>query len=268
MDPITISALIAAGSAVAGAGANVIGGINSSNTQRDINAMNLEEARRILMMQRQWALFDWDKVNSYNSPLQQMQRYKEAGLNPQLIYGNVNNSPAAMIRNTTQGAYAQDPTGIIAGNNQVARGIATGASDMVNNYFAAKQLENDTNLKQAQILNLKSQSDKTQLDNELTRKNFNELAIKAAVDNDYKRTQTAVQGQIGSNMPTPEMARRRYGAETERIESLLNLANQQGLLNQYDIDMIEKLSGLKDGPKMISEFLKIILSAGLKRALK
>jgi hypothetical protein len=48
--------------------------------------------------QRADALQDWDKQNKYNSPSQQMQRYKEAGLNPNLIYGQMSNSAA--IRST------------------------------------------------------------------------------------------------------------------------------------------------------------------------
>lgn len=36
--------------------------------------------------QRQDVLADWKRQNDYNSPLQQMQRLKEAGLNPNLVY--------------------------------------------------------------------------------------------------------------------------------------------------------------------------------------
>lgn len=39
-------------------------------------------------IQRQDALADWNMQNVYNSPEQQMQRLKAAGLNPNLIYGN------------------------------------------------------------------------------------------------------------------------------------------------------------------------------------
>ena len=38
--------------------------------------------------QRKDALADWNMQNAYNSPLQQMQRLKEAGLNPNMVYGN------------------------------------------------------------------------------------------------------------------------------------------------------------------------------------
>jgi len=47
---------------------------------------------------RKNALADWNRVNLYNAPKQQMQRYQEAGLNPNLIYGQQNNAPA--IRST------------------------------------------------------------------------------------------------------------------------------------------------------------------------
>lgn len=37
----------------------------------------------------------WNKANAYNSPLQQMMRFKAAGLNPNLIYGQMNNGASA-----------------------------------------------------------------------------------------------------------------------------------------------------------------------------
>lgn len=40
------------------------------------------------------SIIDWNRTNAYNSPAQQMQRMIEAGLNPNLIYGNMNNAPA------------------------------------------------------------------------------------------------------------------------------------------------------------------------------
>lgn len=42
---------------------------------------------------RQNALDDWNRQNEYNSPAAQMQRYKEAGLSPHLIYGQTNTAP-------------------------------------------------------------------------------------------------------------------------------------------------------------------------------
>ena len=47
---------------------------------------------------RQNALADWNRLNAYNNPEQQMQRFKEAGLNPNLIYKQTNE--AAPVRST------------------------------------------------------------------------------------------------------------------------------------------------------------------------
>jgi len=56
---------------------------------------------------RQWALQDWNRQNAFNAPKQQMQRYKEAGLNPNLIYTQSNT--AAPVRGTDAIAPKLDP---------------------------------------------------------------------------------------------------------------------------------------------------------------
>lgn len=43
-----------------------------------------------LANQRQWDLDMWNRQNQFNSPEAQMQRFKDAGLNPNLIYGQGN----------------------------------------------------------------------------------------------------------------------------------------------------------------------------------
>ena len=47
---------------------------------------------------RKYALQDWNRQNAYNTPAQQMQRFKEAGLNPNLIYKQTNE--AGPVRST------------------------------------------------------------------------------------------------------------------------------------------------------------------------
>ena len=45
---------------------------------------------------REWQEKMWNMNNEYNSPIMQMQRFKEAGLNPHLIYGQGNSGNASM----------------------------------------------------------------------------------------------------------------------------------------------------------------------------
>lgn len=67
---------------------------------------------------RKNSLADWNRQNAYNAPAQQMQRYKEAGLNPNLIYSQQNN--AQPVRSTDYVApQAPDFQGILAKSSQI-----------------------------------------------------------------------------------------------------------------------------------------------------
>jgi urease gamma subunit len=90
--PLVIPA-IAAGSQLLGQAVNAI-------SQSGINKKTREWNEQMYNRQRQDALADWARTNEYNSPLAQMQRLREAGLNPHLVYGGGANSVSAPIRST------------------------------------------------------------------------------------------------------------------------------------------------------------------------
>lgn len=54
--------------------------------QREINQQNIDE---------QWKM--WEATNKYNSPVEQMARYRAAGLNPNLIYGQSNTAQSMNV---------------------------------------------------------------------------------------------------------------------------------------------------------------------------
>lgn len=104
-------------------------------------ANNAQMAYNDLAYQRQRkdALADWTMQNEYNSPKAQMARYAEAGLNPNLIYGQMTQSPS--VRSSDyQSAH-------LAPVNHV-QALGEGMSK----YF-------DTKLQQQQVDNLKKQND-------------------------------------------------------------------------------------------------------------
>lgn len=80
MGPLVIP-LIAAGSVLAGGVANLLG---SRYQTKKTNTANMKLAE----YQYSKDLEMWNAQNAYNSPSAQMERYQEAGLNPNLIYGN------------------------------------------------------------------------------------------------------------------------------------------------------------------------------------
>lgn len=71
------AAVITGAASLAGAGLSAYGSAQA-------NKKGVALAREM----RQSDIDMWHKTNAYNSPIQQMQRLREAGLNPNLVYGN------------------------------------------------------------------------------------------------------------------------------------------------------------------------------------
>jgi len=73
-----------------------IGGVASIVGQSMANKAN----QRLAEYQNQQNLAQWAKQNEYNSPSQQMQRLKEAGINPNMAYakGTINNTVSSSPR--------------------------------------------------------------------------------------------------------------------------------------------------------------------------
>lgn len=130
--PLPIAAIIAAGG-------NIIGqGINAASAG-SINRKTMNFQREMYWRQREHALADWTAQNEYNSPAAQMQRLQAAGLNPNLIYGHGSNaSNAGNVRSSS-------PSSV---NLEVPR---FDVGSVVGSYL-------DTQMKQAQIDNLKAQN--------------------------------------------------------------------------------------------------------------
>lgn len=75
--------------AISGA-ANLFGNLFGNNRNR-------KNSNRIYDRQRADSLEDWHRNNTYNSPQAQMKRFQDAGLNPNLIYGQGNSGPSQAI---------------------------------------------------------------------------------------------------------------------------------------------------------------------------
>lgn len=79
------------GSAIIGAAGSLIGNIGKASKDRkaaqQANEQNIAFQREQNLQNKKWADESWEKTNAYNTPAMQMQRFKEAGLNPHLIYG-------------------------------------------------------------------------------------------------------------------------------------------------------------------------------------
>ena len=83
--PFPLAAALAAGGSIISQGINAI-------TQQNMNSRTRRWNEKMYEKQRQDNLAQWNLQNAYDSPAAQMQRYREAGLNPNLIYGQSNTS--------------------------------------------------------------------------------------------------------------------------------------------------------------------------------
>lgn len=116
----------------------------------DTNKRTLKYNREMYDKQRKDALIDRDYANSYNSPSSVMERYKAAGLNPNLIYGNGTNAESAPVRASSAPSW----------NPQAPR-VDLDASSAIAAY-------NDTRMKTAQVNQLKSALEQQELQKMLT----------------------------------------------------------------------------------------------------
>jgi len=77
--------------AIGGAAISAIGNFFSGKSNRKAQNALFEKQSRFArderLAQQNWIESMYEKNNAYNSPAAQMARYKEAGLNPDLIYG-------------------------------------------------------------------------------------------------------------------------------------------------------------------------------------
>lgn len=111
-----------------------------SNINRRTQAWN----EKMYDLQRGHALQDWNMQNAYNTPAAQMGRYRDAGLNPNLIYGQSNE--AGVVRSTDAKSW-----------NPQAPDMS-GFGTVMDKYF-------NTQMKEAQINNARAINDNLLADN-------------------------------------------------------------------------------------------------------
>ena len=103
VNPAITAAAISGGAQLLGQGINAYSVSQTNQSQQNYNT-------RMYNTQRQDSLSDWYRMNEYNSPEAQMRRLRQAGLNPNLVYGQgaVANS-SQPIRSSSPGNYSPQP---------------------------------------------------------------------------------------------------------------------------------------------------------------
>lgn len=125
----------------------LVSGIFNVGSQAMANAANMRAVRENNELHRELAEYQWSKnlemwnlQNQYNSPASQMARFKEAGLNPNLIYSQGNAGNASSMP-----SY-QSPTTQAVTRNALKMQQLDGVLDLIGKYqnikIGAQQLQN------------------------------------------------------------------------------------------------------------------------------
>ena len=131
--------LLAAGVSAAG---SLLGQIFQGGQNRKAFERQAQYNTQMYERQRADSLADWNMQNQYNSPEAQMRRFKEAGLNPNLIYGQSNMSQA--VRSSNIGSANLSPVNIDTGM----------IGDAINQYYNVKRAESEIAVNKARIANI------------------------------------------------------------------------------------------------------------------
>lgn len=213
------------------AAASLAGNLFNTSSTRKTNQQQTDVNAQLYDKQRADALQDWNRQNAYNSPSQQMQRFKEAGLNPNLVYGQMTNAP--VIRSTE--AKAPDYVAPRIDTSQVG--------NILGSYYDIKSKE--LMLKNQELANQIAEQElqgKTRL-NTIGQQTMPEQADAYRLRNDKLRAD--IDSTI-ADWSNKRLASSLYGPQYEKlIEETKNIVtNREYQQNQIAISKIMQQSGL------------------------
>lgn len=247
-DPNTIAAVADGINQVA----NVTATVGSNRRQQ-------KWAQETYDKQRKDSLQDWSMQNAYNSPAAQMQRLKDAGLNPHLIYGNgADATSASMPRSTdTPNVNYQAPhLDTMQAQNSLANFYDTQIKQATTDNLQVQKtvLQNEAALKAVQALGMVAGTEKTKEETtnlqqlrpmliEAAKKNIEKMSV------DIASTEANTQYTIAENMRKQQLQPITMQKAAEEIKNMVeqrNLSRQQRAEILTRIDNMIKEGKLKD----------------------
>lgn len=118
---------------------NIGGGIHQNTANQMAATRQYDRNQTMWERQRDNDLANWNRANAYNSPQSQMARFKEAGLNPHLIYGKGSSGNTTAMRSPDIKPY----------NRAEAKNVMQG-QNAFGDYVTLKNTEAQTNLLEEQ----------------------------------------------------------------------------------------------------------------------
>lgn len=164
-----LGVLAVAAAAAAGIASMVKSQSNSRNAQKtnqtniDINAATNANNLRLAREQNEWNLAQWNRENNYNLPVNQVGRYRQAGINPYMAMNQITNGNAATGLTSANLANQQSVAVQNPGSTSLLGDFFEGASNGINTW--------------AQLNSILEQTQNTSADTQLKEEQRNALAI-------------------------------------------------------------------------------------------
>jgi len=220
---------------------------------------------------RKNALADWNRQNAYNNPKQQMQRYKEAGLNPNLIYNQQNT--AQPVRSTDYVApQAPDFQGVLAKSAQ----IKLQDQQLKNAELTNTAIQAQINKTNADALYVASNTKFKDLDTERLRGvlpglvegvQLRNLATKEEIANKVADTNNKI-----AQLPILEKQKDKLGYEIDKImrtNAFIELnANQQLAVQRAMVKSIEVVTDLNRKKYVTEDFNQQYIEAQIRKIFR
>lgn len=226
--------------------------------QANVNKKTREWNEKMYGVQRADALADWTRQNEYNSPTSQMARLREAGLNPNLVYGKGADNTSDAVRSSNAPSWnpRAPESRINAGQSLLlAADLAIKQATADNLKVQNTVLDQDKLLKMAQTratlagaglgeldLDVKTSLRDTNID--FRKGELQKLYADTKYTLDHNERQAAMQApnlaKAMEEVLTIKLARTKIPHEIEHIKALIELAGRDSRLKELDIALKEK----------------------------
>jgi hypothetical protein len=265
--PIHIpAALVTAGKAIAGTlkaakaakTAALVGNALNVGSQLLTNRQQKRTNLEMYDRQRADALADWNRQNMYNSPDAQMKRFKDAGLNPHLIYGQMTTAQPIKTPDAKAPNYVApqvDPEGLNVLGKQYA---------LETQRLQLENMQKQGELIKAQTIKTNSETDWKNVNTSFARDTFIDRKEAIRIKNDYL---TDVQSNVQAQYWNIRAQTRKAEKEVDNIIANTELsqarkaevaAQVKNLAVTYEILGFKKLSAEQE-----AAFMKKIQAMGV-----
>lgn len=210
-DPFVVGSALTAGAHLLGGITSLFGGKHAADKSLQATRETNKANRELAQYQNEWNLAQWNRMNAYNTPAAQRQRYEDAGINPYFALGNIQPGQAeslnsADMANQQSGAEAYNH--LAQGYRDFGTSISAAGSQFLNAQYQqeqtkAMQLQNTENSLSMllRVKGLRYSNEAQRMSNELFNANMQSLMniTKNQERESYSRVAIAALQQVGTS---------------------------------------------------------------------